>query len=128
VTWRWISQASAEAFHSEQIDRFGGARGIRDIGLLPSELDRPQNKAAYEDPDAFELAAAYLYGLARNHPFVDGNKRTAIVVAAVFLMKHGYRITSDNGMLYQFVVDVAAGAVSEDSAARWFRDFTETMA
>ncbi|MCB8838831.1 type II toxin-antitoxin system death-on-curing family toxin [Aurantimonas sp. VKM B-3413] len=128
MTWRWISQASVEVFHSEQIERFGGARGLRDLGMLQSALDWPQNKAAYGEPDAFDLAAAYLYGIARNHPFVDGNKRTAIVVAAVFLMKHDYRITADNGMVYQFVMDVAAGAVSEESAARWFRDFTEKAA
>ncbi len=125
MTWRWISQASVEVFHSEQIDRFGGARGIRDAGLLDSAVDRPLDKVAYGEPNVFDLAATYLYGIARNHPFVDGNKRTAIVVAAVFLMKNGYDIIADNGMVYQFVTDVAAGAVGEDSAARWFRDFTE---
>jgi len=128
MTWRWIARTSVEVFHNEQIERFGGARGVRDPGMLESAVGRPVNKAAYGDPDVFDLAAAYLYGLARNHPFVDGNKRTAIVVAAVFLMKHGYRITADNGMVYEFVMEVAAGAVSEESAARWFRDFTEKAA
>ena len=126
MSWAWIGRATVEVLHGEQIDRFGGARGIRDEGMHMSALDRPQNKAAYGEPDVYELAAAYLYGLARNHPFIDGNKRIAIVTAAVFLGKHGYAITADNGMLYQFVMDVAAGAVSEESAARWFQDFTES--
>ncbi len=95
------------------------------MSLLESALARPVNKAAYGEPEVHDLAAAYLYGILRNHPFIDGNKRTGILVAAVFLAKHGYALTADNGLVYQFVMDVAAGAVEEAEAARWFRDFTE---
>ncbi len=125
MSWRWVSRQSIEIVHQQQLERFGGAAGIRDQTMLESAIDRPENKAAYGEPDVFDLAAAYLYGLARNHPFIDGNKRTAIVVAAIFLMKNGYQLTASEALLYQFVMDVAAGAVSEENAARWFRDFTE---
>jgi death on curing protein len=125
MIWRWVSQASVEQIQIEQIDRFGGLRGIRDVSLLESALARPENKAAYGEPDIHDLAAAYLYGILRNQPFIDGNKRTGIIVAAVFLAKHGYAVSADNGLVYQFVMDVAAGAVEEEAAARWFRDFTE---
>lgn len=128
MNWRWVSQAAVEQIQVEQIDRFGGLRGIRDSSLLESALARPVNKAAYGEPEVHDLAAAYLYGILRNHPFIDGNKRTGILVAAVFLAKHGYALTADNGLVYQFVMDVAAGAVEEAEAARWFRDFTERRA
>lgn len=125
MNWRWVSRQSVEIVHQQQLERFGGAGGVRDQTMPDSAIDRPENKAAYGKPDVFDLAAAYLFGLARNHPFIDGNKRTAIVVAAIFLMKNGYQLTASEALLYQFVMDVAAGAVSEDNAARWFRDFTE---
>ncbi|WAJ26580.1 type II toxin-antitoxin system death-on-curing family toxin [Antarcticirhabdus aurantiaca] len=128
MNWRWVSQAAVEQIQVEQIDRFGGLRGIRDSSLLESALARPVNKAAYGEPEVHDLAAAYLYGILRNHPFIDGNKRTGILVAAVFLAKHGYALTADNGLVYQFVMDVAAGAVEEAETARWFRDFTERRA
>ncbi|MEC5291623.1 type II toxin-antitoxin system death-on-curing family toxin [Aurantimonas sp. C2-6-R+9] len=125
MTIEWLSREVVEAIHYEQLSEHGGLAGIRDENALEAALDRPLNKAAYDEPDLFDLAAAYLYGIARNHPFSDGNKRTAYLAAYVFLDINGYDITADNGMVYQFVMDVAAGAVGEDSAARWFRDFTE---
>lgn len=124
MNWHWLSRESVELFHSEQLLRHGGLPGLRDENALEAALARPLNKASYGDPDICELAAAYLYGIARNHPFTDGNKRTAIVAAGVFLLLNGHEVTADNGMVYQFVMDVAAGAISEASAAAWFRDFT----
>lgn len=124
MSWVWLTRESVEAFHSAQLKRHGGLPGVRDENALEAALARPLNKAGYGEPDISELAAAYLYGLAMNHPFNDGNKRTAIVASGVFLMSNGYAITADNALVYQFVMDVAAGLVSEESAARWFRDWT----
>jgi len=105
-----------------QIERFGGAFGLRDAGILESALARPINKAAYGCDDIIELAAAYLYGLAKNHAFIDGNKRIAIVAAAVFLMENGFEIETTEAKLYTFVLAVAAGDIDEEGAARFLRD------
>ena len=96
--------------------------------MLDSALSRPLNKAVYGCEDVFEIAAAYLFGLAKNHAFVDGNKRIAIVTAAVFLMDNGYEIVASEAELYSFVLAVAAGEIDEDGATRFFADFTEPMA
>lgn len=122
MSWRFLSRHSIEAMHSNQLRRYGGASGMRDEGALESAIARPLNKAAYGCDDVCELAAAYLYGLARNHAFVDGNKRIAIVAAGIFLMKNGYMVETDDATLYQFVLAVAAGEIDEDGAARFFRD------
>ncbi|WP_246249066.1 type II toxin-antitoxin system death-on-curing family toxin [Chelativorans alearense] len=103
--------------------RHGGAHGIRDDNALESALARAKNKAVYGEPDIFALAAAYAFGLARNHAFVDGNKRTAIVAAGTFLLLNGYRMTADNGTVYAFAMSLAAGEVDEDGAAAFFRDY-----
>ena len=124
MTWEFLSRRVIEAMHDEQLRRHGGARGLRDENALESALARPENKVIYGDPDAMELAAAYLYGLARNHAFVDGNKRIAIVAAATFLLINGYRLTANDGTLYEFVMMVAAGEIDEDGAAAFFRDHT----
>lgn len=124
MSWIWLSRQSIEAMHHVQLRRHGGLPGLRDENALEAAIARPQNKAAYEEPDVYDLAAAYLYGIARNHPFNDGNKRTAIVAAGVFLGANGFDVTAENGLLYKFVMDVAAGLIGEDNAARWFRDFT----
>ena len=123
MNWNFVERDVAEALHHEQLRRHGGGTGLRDENALASALDRPKNKVAYGDPDVFELAAAYLYGIARNHPFVDGNKRAAFVVAAVFLIDDGYMLIADDGHVYEFVLAVAAGEIDEDGAARFFRDF-----
>jgi death on curing protein len=112
-----------EAIHDEQMRAHGGARGIRDEGLLESALARPLQKAAYGEPDIFELAAAYLYGLAKNHPFIDGNKRTAFTAADIFLAVNGSSIEAEQEDVIAFVLAVAAGEIDEDGAARFFRDF-----
>lgn len=125
MTFEWLSREVIEAIHDEQLRQHGGLHGIKDENALEAAIARPLNKASYGEPDPFDLAAAYLYGIARNHPFSDGNKRTAFLAAYVFLDVNGFVVTADNALVYQFVMDVAAGAVSEENAARWFRDFTE---
>lgn len=111
----------ALAIHDEQLAEHGGASGVRDIGAFESALGRPVNLAAYGTPDAAALAAAYAYGLARNHPFVDGNKRTAYVVAEIFLALNGLKLaSSDEDGIITFLA-LAAGDLSEDELATWFR-------
>ncbi len=113
--------------HAEQLRRHGGAQGLRDENALESALTRAENKAAYSEPAIHELAAAYVFGLARNHAFVDGNKRTAIVAAGAFLIINGYRLTSNDGTLYTFTMGVAAGEIDETGAAAFFRDHVEPI-
>ncbi len=119
----FLHRKIVQRLHEMQIERFGGAYGLRDEGVLESALARPINKAAYGCDDLMELAAAYLYGLAKNHAFIDGNKRIAIVAAAVFLMENGWEIDADEGQLYTFVLSIAAGEIDEEGATRFFRDF-----
>ena len=109
------------AAHAEQIAEHGGGEGVRDAGLLESAMARPQNLAAYGTPDAAELAAAYAYGIARNHPFVDGNKRTAAVVSETFLMLNGHVLTASDAELVVAFLALAAGDLSEEATAAWFR-------
>ena len=125
MTIEWLSREVVESIHHEQLLEHGGLAGLKDENALEAALARPLNKTAYGEPDLYELAAAYLYGIARNHPFSDGNKRTAFLAAYVFLDVNGFKIVAENALVYQFVMDVTAGAVSEESAARWFKDFTE---
>ncbi|SMD09112.1 type II toxin-antitoxin system death-on-curing family toxin [Rhizobium sp. RU36D] len=124
----FISRMVTETLHRMQIDRFGGALGFRDPGALESALSRPINRANYGCDDVCELAAAYVFGLARNHAFVDGNKRIAIVTAAVFLMENGYEIAATDAQLYSFVLAVAAGEIDEEGATRFLRDHTIPLA
>ena len=110
MSWIWTGIAVAEAVHDRQLAEHGGAEGIRDKGALESALARPQNLAAYEEPDAAALAAAYAYGLARNHPYVDGNKRTAWVLARLFLAANSVDL------------EFSREAAIEDELADWFRE------
>ena len=121
---RFLSRPLVEHLHRRQIEQFGGSFGIRDVGALESALMRPVNKAAYGSADIVELAAAYFYGLAMNHAFIDGNKRIAIVAAGVFLMDNGYLIETEETILFKFVLAVAAGEIDEDGATRFLRDQT----
>lgn len=123
----FIPRDVTEAIHLEQLRRHGGSPGLRDENALESALSRPPNKASYGEPDIAALAAAYAFGLARNHPFVDGNKRTAIVVAVTFLIVNGYELNADDGMLYTFTMSLAAGEVDEDGAAAFFRDHARAV-
>lgn len=111
-----------EQLHQMQIEHFRGSHGLRDEALLDSALNRPVNKAANDCDDCCELAAAYLFGLARNHPFVDGNKRIAIVTAGVFLMENGFMLETDDAKLYAFVMAVAAGEIDEEGITRFLKD------
>jgi death-on-curing protein len=109
------------AVHDEQLAEHGGAHGLRDGGLLDSALARPQHLLSYGDPDVSELAAAYGWGIARNHPFVDGNKRTALVAAELFLVLNGYELLADNADCVVTMLSVAAGEMAEDDFAAWIR-------
>lgn len=111
-----------EAMHAEQLRQHGGAPGLRDEGMLESALSRPLQKAAYGEPDVFELAAAYLFGLVKNHPFVDGNKRIAFAAADTFLVFNGFSIETTSEELIQLVVLTADGTISETGVADFLRD------
>ncbi|GLS32861.1 death on curing protein [Mesorhizobium albiziae] len=127
MSWEFLTRRVVEAMHAEQLRRHGGAHGLRDENALESALSRAENKTAYGEPDIHELAAAYVFGLARNHAFVDGNKRTAIVAAGAFLIINGHQLTADDGTLYTFTMGVAAGEIDETGAAAFFRDHTEPV-
>ena len=111
----------ALAVHAQQLAEHGGGEGVRDAGSLESAMSRPQNLAQYGAPDIAALAAAYGFGIARNHPFVDGNKRTAAIVSETFLMLNGYRLTASDAELVVAFVALAAGELSEDELADWLR-------
>lgn len=111
------------AAHAEQLAEHGGGEGVRDHTLLESAMARPQNLDAYGEPDAPALAAAYAFGIACNHPFVDGNKRTAAVVSETFLMLNGYELTASDAELVVAFVELAAGGLSEVDLEAWFREF-----
>ncbi len=119
--WVWIVDEVALAAHAEQLTEHGGGDGVRDAGALESAMARPRNLAQYEEPDAAALAAAYAYGIARNHPFVDGNKRTAAVISETFLMLNGYSLTASDAELVVAMLALAAGELSEEELADWFR-------
>lgn len=119
--WIWVTLAVATAAHAEQLAEHGGGEGVRDEGLLESAMARPQNLAVYGDPDAAALAAAYAYGIARNHPFVDGNKRTAAVVSETFLVLNGFGLTASDAELVVTFLALAAGELSEEELADWLR-------
>jgi death-on-curing protein len=118
----WITYEQAIAAHARQLVRFGGAPGLRDEGGLRSALERPVNKWHYENADLSVLAAAYAFGLAKNHPFVDGNKRIAFISMVAFLRKNGVPFRPDPAQATAIMVAVAAGEVSEESLAQWIRD------
>ena len=123
--WIWVTLDVALAAHGEQIAEHGGGEGVRDETLLESAMARPQNLAVYESPDAPKLAAAYAYGIARNHPFVDGNKRTAAVVSETFLTLNGYKLTATDAELVVAFVALAAGELSEAELEAWFYEFVQ---
>jgi death-on-curing protein len=119
---KWLTYDLVVAIHSRQLRRFGGAAGLRDDGLLRSAIERPLNKWHYEQGELPELAAAYAFGLAKNHAFVDGNKRIAFMSMMVFLRKNGVRFAPDQAHATKIILSLAAGEVSEASLARWIRD------
>jgi death-on-curing protein len=120
--WIWVATEVALAAHAEQLAEHGGGEGVRDAGALESAMGRPLNQAAYGEPDAAALAAAYAFGIARNHPFVDGNKRTAAVIAETFLVLNGYRLDASDAEVVVAILSLAAGELAEDELANWFRE------
>jgi death on curing protein len=119
--WIWVAPEVAQAAHLEQLAEHGGAEGVRDARLLESAMARPQNLAAYGEPDAAELAASYAFGIARNHPFADGNKRTAAVVSETFLLLNGFQLGATDAELVVAFLALAAGELNEEEMADWFR-------
>jgi death-on-curing protein len=118
----WLVPEAIYAIHEIELAERGGAPGIRDAGLIESALARAQNKAAYGNPSIDDLAAAYLYGFAKNHGFVDGNKRIAFLAADIFLRRNGYEIHATQPEIIAFVLSVAAGEVDEEFASRWISE------
>ncbi len=119
----WLLEETVIAIHQRQISEHGGSEGLRDEGLLASALARPQNVLAYAQPppDLAVLAAAYAYGIARNHPFVDGNKRTALVVARTFLLLNGVNLEANQDEKYLTFLQLAQGTLTEEQLADWIR-------
>jgi death-on-curing protein len=118
----WLDLGIVLDFHAEQLALFGGPDGIRDLGLLESALARPQNKFAYGETNLAALAAAYGFGIARNHPFIDGNKRTALASMIVFLNLNGLALGAPQEAATAIVLALAAGEIGEDGLARWIAD------
>ena len=125
--WRWIRDSSVLAIHDEQIAEHRGLAGVRDLSLLLSALARPQNLAAYGSPDLADLATAYAVGIARNRAFLDGNKRTAWVVAETFLLKNGYELIARDEDVVTTMLAVADGTMSEPELALWFRTYIRPL-
>ena len=119
--WVWLNAQVLLAVHEEQLAEHGGGSGIRDQGLFESALHRPLHLASYGQPDAAALAAAYGFGLARNHPFVDGNKRTAFVAVELFLALNSWDLTADDAQCVLTMLALAAGDLAEDEFAQWLR-------
>lgn len=118
----WLTADLVIAIHEEQLRIFGGPAGLRDRGMLESALGRPVNKWSYGESDLAALAASYAFGIARNHPFVDGNKRAALLSLVTFLGLNGIHFVADEAETVVIIRDLAAGEVDEDGLARWIRD------
>jgi death-on-curing protein len=121
MSWRWIDRQALLLLHDESLAEHGGSSGLRDAGLFDSALARPLNLVAYGDPDYADLAAAYGVGLAKNHPFVDGNKRVAFLSVGLCLFLNGYRLTAGQAEATVVMLDVAAGEIDEAGFAAWIR-------
>ncbi|WP_062365609.1 type II toxin-antitoxin system death-on-curing family toxin [Variovorax paradoxus] len=119
--WVWLSLQLIHAVHEEQLAEHGGPAGVRDEGLLVSAMGRPQNRALYESPDAAALAASYAFGIARNHPFTDGKKRTAFVAMEVFLDLNGFELRATDHDCVLTTLKLAAGQLEEEALAEWIR-------
>ena len=124
----WLLEEMLTAIHHRQIAEHGGSEGVRDEGLLSSALARPQNLFAYGEPtpDLASLAAAYAYGIARNHPFIDGNKRTALVAARTFLLLNAVDLDATQDDKVLTFLALAEGAISEEELADWIRKRTKS--
>jgi death-on-curing protein len=120
--WVWVNTEVAMAAHAEQLAEHGGGQGVRDRGALESAMARPRNLATYGEPDLADLAAAYAFGIARDHPFVDGNKRTAAVVSETFLILNGRTLGASDAEVVVAFLALAAGELGEKEMADWFRE------
>ena len=120
--WVWLDPSVIHAVHDEQLGEHGGSAGLRNAGLLESALARPMRLAVYGEPDAASLAAAYGYGLANNHPFVDGNKRTAFVAVELFLALNGWTLTASDADCVMAMLRLQASEWSEAQCAQWLRE------
>lgn len=120
--WRWVRADVVAAVHDRQIAEHGGPEGVRDPGAVESALARPQNLAAYGTLDAAALAAAYASGLVRNHGFADGNKRTAWIVARLFMADNGHRLRFDKADAVRTIEALAGGTLEEAQFAQWIRE------
>ncbi len=121
MSWRWVDRRALELLHDESLATHGGAGGLRDEGLFESALARPLHLAAYGSPDVWDLAASYGIGLAKNHPFVDGNKRTAFLAVGMFHVLNGWRLTAPQADATLTMLAVASGQMDEAAFARWLR-------
>jgi len=117
----WIDVEDCLAFHAEMLARFGGLDGVRDAGLLESALNRPKHLFAYETPSLFDLAATYAHGLVKNHPFLDGNKRSGFMAAALFLEANGYIFDAPEEEAVERTLALAAGAIRASAFAAWLK-------
>ena len=121
MAWVWVDKGMLLLLHDESLAEHGGDSGMRDEGLLDSALMRPENLAAYEQPDFAALAASYCVGLAKNHPFVDGNKRAALLATGLFLLLNGKKLTTSHAEATLAILGVAASEISEAEFAAWVR-------
>ena len=126
-SWIWLDAQVLLAVHEEQLAEHGGAAGVRDVGLFESALARARQLAAYGNADVADLAAAYGFGLARNHPFADGNKRTAFVAVELFLALNGHELTAEDGDCVLTMLALAAGDLDEPSFSAWIRQHIEPL-
>ena len=122
--WRWLTLDVILAIHDEQLAEHGGRSGIRDLALLESALARPKNRAVYAAASIFELSAAYAFGIIRDHPFVDGNKRVAFLAAALFLLEHGWEIAATDEAIVTETLALAEGIIDEAAFAAWLSQNT----
>ena len=127
TNWKWIDQEVVLAIHDQQIAEHGGTDGVRDMGLIESALARPRNLASYSVSDAFELAAEYGYGIARNHGFIDGNKRTAYVVTRLFLVLNGFDLTAKATERVLVFEKLSRGKLKPGEFAEWLRSHEKIL-
>ena len=124
MSWRWVDRRALLLLHAESLAEHGGGEGLRDEGLLESALARPENLAAYGQPDVADLAASYGLGLAKNHPFMDGNKRAAFLAVGLFLYLNGHRLRATQAEATLTMLAVAGSEITEGEFAAWIRDHT----